>query len=434
MPRSAGWESRGKLDARLLLALFVAAALCWAAWVFADRWGKKQFHSTLSASYSVMGDYSFAEYVRTTARVNLANPRGRRHTVEFERGTGPEAVGVLSRPGETPAFTYLIGERPSFFVDVVEPVDRYLTMAMASETDAQQSMELLFNGHSLGSTRLRRDRQTGAVRLLVPAALQVPGRNRVQWIFEQVQPTAISGVEGELPLAARVLTVRFLPPNEELELVQGEQRALDIPQAGLVSGADGKTLTELELPGGTSAIVALKLPEGRVGLRYVLSRLALPLELWALPDGEQPFLLLRSVPGASGPGSVAADLTPWAGEAVRLEFRAALGEGTNSVQGVALIVPDGHVGQEQLGQLEILRDGALPALTWTEGSLRLELDLSTRRRQLFDLATDPQQARDLSYSRPALGAWAYQRLCQDVKRTHAGKGWLAPLKVLLMRQ
>jgi arylsulfatase A-like enzyme len=56
----------------------------------------------------------------------------------------------------------------------------------------------------------------------------------------------------------------------------------------------------------------------------------------------------------------------------------------------------------------------VPVLSWTAGDLRLVVDLSTRRRALYDLARDPGETVDLLDERPVTAALMFRELCAEV--------------------
>ncbi|HKE18500.1 MAG TPA: sulfatase-like hydrolase/transferase, partial [Kofleriaceae bacterium] len=83
--------------------------------------------------------------------------------------------------------------------------------------------------------------------------------------------------------------------------------------------------------------------------------------------------------------------------------------------------PAGMEGVDLLGgpldpQRPLLaRDSArLPMLGWTRGSLRLIVDLGTRRRGLYDLERDPAELANLVETRPVTGMLMYRELCHAV--------------------
>ena len=91
------------------------------------------------------------------------------------------------------------------------------------------------------------------------------------------------------------------------------------------------------------------------------------------------------------------------------------------------------------GVLDVLRDGPLPLLSWTEDGLYLEVDLSTRRCQLFELDADAGRTRDVSFTRRASAAWLYQELCRAVNDRESAdresaEGWSLALRDLRVRQ
>ncbi len=53
-----------------------------------------------------------------------------------------------------------------------------------------------------------------------------------------------------------------------------------------------------------------------------------------------------------------------------------------------------------------------PALRWRMGDLELIVDVATRQRSLYDLASDPGQTRDIASGRPAATAALYRELCE----------------------
>lgn len=56
----------------------------------------------------------------------------------------------------------------------------------------------------------------------------------------------------------------------------------------------------------------------------------------------------------------------------------------------------------------------LPKLSWTRDSMRLIVDLATRRRELYDLVRDPGETSNLLRQRPATAAVLYRELCEAV--------------------
>jgi hypothetical protein len=440
--------------------LAMAAVLAVVAWQVAISWRGEPLRTTLTMERSLMPDLSFAEFVRTTERVTFGSTRSRRYTTDADPLDEAQAVGMLLRPDARPQFAWLVGQRPGFFLDVVEPVDRTLAVILAAATDEPQRITILFNGHELGSLGLRRDNEYGAVRVAVPADMQVPGRNRIQLDFARIQDQRVEGETAPLPIGARLRIVRFLLPEEEIALTKGKAEPETVRRAGLRTSEEGeRRLSELILQGGTCVSVAARLPETeRVALHLNLTRLDLPLELWATPDGEPTHLLVRVEVGSSGPGTVAADLSPWAGGYVRLNLRVTDGPGSVQLQGLALLVPggpddvvedgtgdgtvdgavDGTGAREEdrpfMGHMEVLRNGPLPLLSWTEGGLCLVVDVASRRRRLFDLEADAERTRDVSFTRPAATAWLYQELCRSVNGVEATADWAIALRMQLLRQ
>jgi hypothetical protein len=437
----------GRVELRFLALLAIALLLSVGAWRLASSWRERPLGSGLALHRSLMGDLRFAERTRTTERLNLGGVPGQRHTVEANPDDGAEAVGVLSRPDARPQFVWLVGARPGFSLDVVEPTDRTLALNLTSATDAVQKVTVLLNGHELGSRKLRKDRQPMTVRVAAPAEAQVPGRNRVQLDFTRVQEQVVEGEEVALPIAASLRHVRFLPPAEEAALRPGsESGARPGRRAQLATAEDGeRQQSELVLPGGTSFGVGMQLPPAeRVVLRTQLMRLELPLELWATPDAGPPTLLLRAEPGVSGPGTLSADLSPWAGRFLRLDGRVGSGVGSVALRGLALLVPadsewvvDEALDAEERplgGQLAVLRDGERPLLSWNSDGLLLEVDLASRRRQLFDLDEDPECTRDLSFTRPAAAFWLFQELTRAVHLQESMAEWASLLRWSRVRQ
>jgi len=79
-------------------------------------------------------------------------------------------------------------------------------------------------------------------------------------------------------------------------------------------------------------------------------------------------------------------------------------DGTDLLAG-ALDPERGHVARSA---------AIVPVLSWTRGRWRLVLDLSTRRRALYDLEHDPAESRDLSDEHPATAALCLRELCAAV--------------------
>lgn len=379
-----------------------------------------------------MSDLRFAELIRTTERTNPGSVAGQRLTLEADPADGAAAVGALSRPDARPQFAWLVGTSPAFQLDVLQPANRVLALNLATATDAVQEVTVLLNGHELGSRKLRRDKQPMTVRVPAPASTQISGRNRVRLDFTHVQDQVVEGEEVALPIAAQLRSVRFLPPEEERAVKPGsESRAKTDTRARLATAVEGeRQQSELVLPGGSSFGLTFRVPTAeRVLLRMQLMRLDLTMELWAVADEAPPELLLRAAPDVSGTGTLSVDLTPWAGRALRLnglvdDDHSDDGVGGVALRGLAVLVPEDsewvrdeasdEAERPFRGQLDVLRDGALPRLSWTEDGLCLEVDLASRHRRLFDLETDPDRARDLSYARPATASWLYQELTRAV--------------------
>ncbi|MDG2149212.1 MAG: hypothetical protein P8N09_06790 [Planctomycetota bacterium] len=432
---------RGFIGWRLLLLVGGGVVLGLAVWN-----GMKSLHSDpvrtrVTVHRNLMKILPFAEYVQTTERMNPGLSAGKRFTVEANPSDGEQVVGVISRSDERPPFAWLIGQRPGFFLDVVEPSDRVLSLTLASATDAPQQVRVLFNGHKLESKRLRSDRQYMTIQMPVSADLQASGRNRVQLDFSGVQQQRLEGEELELPVAGALRLVRFLAPAAETQLDEAvETRESRLrPGVRTISEANSNR-SELMLPAGSNLGLALQLPPSeRVVLRMALPRLDLPMELWAQGDNEDSQRLLRVDPEHYEPGTVDVDLSEWSGKAVRLDVRVPEGEGRVSIYGMALLVPEGSEHAEHTalteeqplrGQLEVLRDGDLPRLAWTQGGLRLVVDVASRSRRLFDLNQDPGGQRDVSYTRKAsvsLLSQELQRAVHDREEVSHASGALRQL-------
>ncbi len=417
---------RGSIRWRLLLIVTGAVVLGLAAWSGMKSLRGEPVRTRVAVHRNLMESLPFAEYVQTTERMNPGLPAGKRFTVEANPSDGEQAVGVVSRSEERPPFAWLIGRRPGFFLDVVEPSDRVLSITLASATDAEQHVQVLFNGHKLESKRLRPGGQYMTIQMPVRADLQVPGRNRVQLDFSNVQQQRLEGEELELPVAGALRLVRFLTPALETQLTE----AVEVPESRLRPGARtvsevNSSRSELTLPAGSSLGLAIKLPPSeRVVLRMALPRLDLPIELWAQGDSEDSQRLLRVDPKHYKPGAVDVDLSEWSGKAVRLDLRVPEGAGHVSIHGMSLLVPEGFENAEHMaateesplrGHLEVLRGGELPRLAWTEDGLCLVVDVASRSRRLFDLNQDPKRLRDVSYTRKASAALLYQGLQRAVR-------------------
>ena len=142
---------------RPLVIVLVAMLLAVAAWSVLQIQREAPLRTELTTQVNLMRSLRQAEYVQPTRRVNLGSPRGRRHTLGAERRRLGEAVGFLARDGEEQDFAWCIGKTPTFFLDVLEPADRVLSLTLAPGTDGPQSVEVSINGHVLGDEPLRRD-------------------------------------------------------------------------------------------------------------------------------------------------------------------------------------------------------------------------------------------------------------------------------------
>lgn len=422
---------RGFISWRLLLLVAGSVVFALAVWSGVNSLRKESVRTRVTAHRSLMGSLPFAEYTRTTERMNPGTPTGKRFTVEANPLDGEQVVGVLSRSDERPPFAWLVGRRPGFFLDVVEPVDRILSLTLASATDATQHVQVLFNGHKLESRRLRQDKEYMTIQMPVSADSQVPGRNRVQLDFSGVQQQQLEGEEHELPVAGELRLVRFLRPEAEPQLAKGVGTPESRPRPGASTiSEEGINRSELTLPAGSNLGLAAQLPPSeRVVLRMSFPYLDLPVGLWVQEDNEEPQQLLRVDPEHYESGSVDVDLSKWSGKAVRLDVRVPEGPGAVKIHGMVLLVPEGSEYAERevpgesggrpqerplRGHLEVLREGALPRLSWTEEGLCLVVDLASRSRRLFDLNQDPERQRDVSFTRRASVALLYEALQRAV--------------------
>jgi hypothetical protein len=415
-----------------LVVLLIGAAV----WALMRAQADPVARTSLVVYENLVPAYRDAEFYRTTANMNLGSLRGQRYTVEAQTAPGRRTPGFLSRPEEQPPFAWLVGRTVGFDLDVVQPRDRSLRLFLASALDRHQDVEVSFNGHLLRRMRLRADRHTAGVRMEVPVDLQRPGRNRITLAYDGVQRQSLEGIAGQLPLAGRIYGMRFLPPAEEdaFSTPTGGQLA---PRAGRsYRTSDGHLVTELTLPAGLVASLAVELPQtSRVVLRYSVERLDTGFDLTLMTDrGERRSL--KALPRSTtdlGSGSV--NLSNWRGQVVRLNARATPGTGEVVLRGLSLMVAEGALPEARPseGRLEVLEEGARPRLAWTRGDVRLEVDLSTRQRQLFDLSA--AEGKNFFRERPVIASLLYRELCTHVTDDEQlPDEWSLQLRALLQRQ
>jgi arylsulfatase A-like enzyme len=299
---------------RRLLVLAVLVALATLLWLRLRPHPQPPAPVSLVQYENVLAALADGEVVRTTVALDAGTLRGQAQTVEVDRREGARATGLLSRPDGDPPYAWLVGERPSFTLDVLQPIDRELLVELVNGTEGSQSVELLFNGTAIAHQDLPPAPEPCSVTVPVPAALQRRGPNHVELHFAQTQTRSLEK-EPPLPMAAILRHVAFSAPGRTRDPLPPP------PPAGLVErSVDGERRNSLLLPPETVARAAVRLPAApRIVLRFVVQELHAPLELAVqLDDKRAPLHVFQ--PGGPSPDVAEFDLTPWAGQTVVLEF------------------------------------------------------------------------------------------------------------------
>jgi arylsulfatase A-like enzyme len=320
----------------LLVTLLTGATLAWL--LLRDRPARPDALQ-LAQHENVLSTFLFGELVRTTAVLDAGTVRGQSQTTEADRREGEHASGVLTRSDGQPAYAWLVGERPSFVLDVLEPLDRELLIDLANGTSGPQSVEVAFNGVTVARQDLPVADTLSSVTASVPAALQRRGRNVVELRFARTEARQLQGEDRPLPLSGVLRHVAFAPPGQT-----GAAPPPPPARAGIVPDTvDGHPSSVLLLPPATEARGALRLPDApRVVLRFGLETLNAPLEVsLLLDDGRVPLRTLQ--PGTPTPSELEFDLSPWAGKPAVLSLwaREAPGGGELAarVSAAQLLVP-----------------------------------------------------------------------------------------------
>ena len=297
----------------LLVALLTGATLAWL--LLRDRPARPD-PLLLVPHENVLAAFVDGELVRTTAVLDAGTLLGQSQTIEADRREGSLASGVLSRPDGQPPYAWLVGARPSFTLDVLEPRDRELLVELANGTEGAQSVEVAFNGATVAHQNLPRSDTLASVTAAVPAALQRRGRNVVELRFARTEPRQLLDEDRPLPLSAVLRHVAFSPPGQTRAPLPPPPARAGVTQDTL----DGRPASVLLLPPATEARGALLLPAApRVVLRFRLEALHAPLEIsLLLDDGRE---ILRTLqPGTPTPSDLEFDLSPWAGKPVVLSL------------------------------------------------------------------------------------------------------------------
>lgn len=257
-----------------------------------------------------------AEVFTTTRVVSLGSLRGRALCVEPDPRRFESATGMLTNPEGDPPYAWFVGRRSGFQLDVLERLDRTLTLRLATALppEREQRLRLLFNGVELSAVALRRDGELQSVVVDVPAELQKRGPNQVELIFSEVHVRELLIWPTPLPLAAIVPMVTFLAEGESSGPTPPP------PRRGLVSEGD-VSRAELLIPADTCMRLAQQLPdEERLVLLLGVSRLDAPLLVTLQDDAGRRHQLRALEPRPGEARQLHLDLTPWAGEVVALEF------------------------------------------------------------------------------------------------------------------
>lgn len=267
--------------------------------------------------------------MRTTEAIAFGNPSARAFTTEAERRLHADAVGALTKPKMTPPFAWLVGEKPTFQLEVLEPVDRELTLFVANAMLRPQRLTVVFNGNLLGSIELPVANRQVAETFAVPANVQRRGPNVVEVRADTTEMRRLVDEPVPLPLAAILNRAEFLRPGETL--------AAERPEApGLRLGDDGRP--RVVLPAGSALRAGMRVPDAERVVLDVDLRSDVPFEI-AVRASLAPRRVL--VDGAAGAGRHRLDVSRWAGRSVVLEIWARdAGEGALTIERGGLLVDE----------------------------------------------------------------------------------------------
>ncbi|MGQ0552473.1 MAG: sulfatase-like hydrolase/transferase [Planctomycetota bacterium] len=352
-----------------------AALISLLLWRIVDSQPKPLPPLRLAAHINLLNAFQDGEIVRTTDVLEAGTQRGQFQTQEAERRLGQGAVGMLSNPHGSPPYAWLVGRRPAFSLDILQPQDRQLSVQVANGTSQPQRVVLVFNGEELAHADLPVTTSVsgGATSLLlaeVSATLQRRGSNRVELVFERTEMRQLMGEVVPLPLAGILTTVRFAPTGQLQEPIR------PAPPAGLMTVGEGaEARSALEVPPGTSARLALELPTAsRVVLRFRLTAIGAPTELSVLTDDGRRLRLHTFQPSDSVPRDAEFDLTAWAGKPVLLEIWARDAEARSlRMERAAVLVPEGEAQPPERPPLDVHKPATPPSF------LVVTLDALARR-------------------------------------------------------
>ncbi len=280
-------------------------------WTGLSRGGRTRDATRLVPVVNLIEAFRKAEFVRTTTWLQFGAERAKPFIVEAERRLHEGAEGALMRTETTPAFAWLVGVRPSFELEVLEVVDRELTIFIANAMLEPQQVTVSFNGFLLGQMNLpvanRQVRETFSI----PANMQRRGVNTVEIGAARTEMRKLLDEPMALPLAAILNRMEFVAVGQEAT------GAL-LPNPGVEAGEGEGALPRVVLPAGTALRTGLRLPDvDPVVLEIDVSKAEIPFELSMRASMHPRRVLIDS--GATA-GEHRLDLSAWAGQTVLLEI------------------------------------------------------------------------------------------------------------------
>ncbi|MFT7462232.1 MAG: arylsulfatase A-like enzyme [Pseudohongiellaceae bacterium] len=330
-----------------MLALLLAGG----AWALLKHSSDLPSRRVFVPSVNLTQAFVDGEFVSTTEHLSFGSARGQRQTVEADLHDFSAAQGFRSRPGGAPPFAWLVGTRPSFELDVLVPTERRLSLRLQGFDVSHQVVTVFFNGHEIGEATLPADGRTMMERFDVPASVQLRGSNTVELGMAEVLTRQLLDEPVPLPFSGAILGCHFLLPGQQ---EQAPASALARRRMGVQKSSpadrNGRLLV---LPADVSGRVALRLPsEPRIVLRFFAEKIEVPLEVSLVEDsGERTVLATLDVHDMV-PREVRKDLTPWAGQAVQLDFWAREGRGAVELSALSVLVLDKSEGAETDGAVE----------------------------------------------------------------------------------
>lgn len=274
--------------------------------------------------------FRHAEFVRTTEVLSFGNASTKAFTTEAQRRLHDEAVGALTKDRLTPAFAWLVGDRPTFELEVLEPADRELTLFVANAMHEPQRLTIVFNGNLLGSIELPVANRQVAETFEVPATVQRRGPNVVEVRAARTEMRALVDEPVALPLSAVLNRVEFVEPGETVPATRPEP-------PGVRPDEDGRPI--VVLPAGSAVRGGVRVPDvERVVLEVDVTVADVPYEISVRTSMSPRRVLVDD----AEPGNRRVDVSRWAGQTVVLEAwaRGSDGDGRVEITRGALLVDE----------------------------------------------------------------------------------------------